>query len=85
MTDDSITPVLVAIAKIETKLDIYIDQHKDYKREADVKFGELWKEVDLLKTKSDTSSGYSAGQRAVWALIGALPPGLALALLGLMK
>lgn len=71
----NLTPVLVAIGKIETKLDIYIEQHARFQAASEAGSKDVWAAIDSLRSSRDASGGFFSGAKAVWGLVLALPAG----------
>lgn len=71
-----LTPVLVAIGKIETKLDIYIEQQGRHQSATDQSLKDVWLAIASLRSSRDNGAGFFSGAKAMWGLVLALPVGV---------
>ena len=73
----ALTPVLVAIGKIETKLDIYIEQQGRHQSATDQSLKEVWVAIDHMRSGMDKSTGFFDGAKFILGLLLSLPVGVA--------
>lgn len=76
MAEGELTQVLVAIAKLEGQLQAYAANQS----RLDSEHIKLRADVDVLRLAAAQQNGFFAGGKALWAVLGSLPPSVFLLL-----
>lgn len=71
------------LIEIKTTLNLYVKIINDIKVDVDRRFTELWIATDKNTQEIQRARGFLSGSKFVWLCIGALPPSLVAAFVGI--